>query len=171
MVPAAAEMQRSLQPSTEFCRPVCALPPSPSKPLLVRHMPMPLSRELFCGGCSSGSWRKRVFLSHRSITKIVNELDRWPETAAFACTDAHVGDWAFLLGRPRCSLPCWSMRLQSHPDINSLAEWSKALAPGGNQQGRGFDAHSCHLFDWLWLLPGALAGAIALSGGGPSAYG
>ena len=28
---------------------------------------------------------------------------------------------------------------------DSLAEWSKALAPGASPQGRGFEPHSCHL--------------------------
>ena len=28
---------------------------------------------------------------------------------------------------------------------DSLAEWSKALAPGASPQGRGFESHSCHL--------------------------
>ena len=28
--------------------------------------------------------------------------------------------------------------------IDSLAEWSKALAPGASPQGRGFEPHSCH---------------------------
>ena len=27
---------------------------------------------------------------------------------------------------------------------DSLAEWSKALAPGASPQGRGFEPHSCH---------------------------
>ena len=27
---------------------------------------------------------------------------------------------------------------------NSLAEWSKSLAPGASPQGRGFEPHSCH---------------------------
>ena len=34
-----------------------------------------------------------------------------------------------------------------HLDIicmDSLAEWSKALAPGASPQGRGFEPHSCH---------------------------
>ena len=30
---------------------------------------------------------------------------------------------------------------------DSLAEWSKALAPGASLQGRGFEPHSCHLFE------------------------
>ena len=30
---------------------------------------------------------------------------------------------------------------------DSLAEWSKALASGASPQGRGFEPHSCHLFD------------------------
>jgi hypothetical protein len=36
----------------------------------------------------------------------------------------------------RCDLGvvCW----------DSLAEWSKALAPGASPQGRGFEPHSCH---------------------------
>ena len=41
---------------------------------------------------------------------------------------------------------------------DSLAEWSKALAPGASPQGRGFEPHSCHfatesldLFDMLQL--------------------
>ena len=29
--------------------------------------------------------------------------------------------------------------------IDSLAEWSKALASGASPQGRGFEPHSCHL--------------------------
>ena len=29
--------------------------------------------------------------------------------------------------------------------IDSLAEWSKALAPGASPQGRGFKPHSCHV--------------------------
>ena len=28
--------------------------------------------------------------------------------------------------------------------MDSLAEWSKALAPGASPQGRGFEPHSCH---------------------------
>ena len=27
---------------------------------------------------------------------------------------------------------------------DSLAEWSKALAPGASPKGRGFEPHSCH---------------------------
>ena len=29
--------------------------------------------------------------------------------------------------------------------MDSLAEWSKALAQGASPQGRGFEPHSCHL--------------------------
>ena len=40
---------------------------------------------------------------------------------------------------------------------DSLAEWSKALAPGASPQGRGLEPHSCHFgFEadccLLWLL-------------------
>ena len=28
--------------------------------------------------------------------------------------------------------------------MDSLAEWSKALAQGASPQGRGFEPHSCH---------------------------
>ena len=33
--------------------------------------------------------------------------------------------------------------------IDSLAEWSKALAPGASPQGRGFEPHSCHFIQPL----------------------
>jgi hypothetical protein len=36
-----------------------------------------------------------------------------------------------------------NMRTSLHQD--SLAEWSKALAPGASPQGRGFEPHSCQL--------------------------
>ena len=35
----------------------------------------------------------------------------------------------------------------THDDLmfqDSLAEWSKELAPGASPQGRGFEPHSCH---------------------------
>ena len=32
-----------------------------------------------------------------------------------------------------------------HMFKDSLAEWSKALAPGASPQGRGFEPHSCQL--------------------------
>ena len=35
--------------------------------------------------------------------------------------------------------------------MDSLAEWSKALAPGASPQGRGFEPHSCH-----WVRRGFL---------------
>ena len=97
-MPAAAEMRSSPQASTEFWRPVCALLPSPSKPILAGQMPIPLSHELLCGSCPSGSWRKRVLFSHLGSTNVVNELDKLTETAAVACTDARVGVCAQLLG-------------------------------------------------------------------------
>ena len=33
--------------------------------------------------------------------------------------------------------------------MDSLAEWSKALAPGASPQGRGFEPHSCHFSTWI----------------------
>ncbi len=35
-------------------------------------------------------------------------------------------------------------RLRQAHAQDSLAEWSKALAPGASPQGRGFEPHSCH---------------------------
>ena len=45
---------------------------------------------------------------------------------------------------------------QGGPDVqDSLAEWSKALAPGASPQGRGFEPHSCQVGTWVapQLLP------------------
>ena len=36
---------------------------------------------------------------------------------------------------------------------DSLAEWSKALAPGASPQERGFETHSCHLCSTNVTLP------------------
>ena len=38
----------------------------------------------------------------------------------------------------------WIDQHQRPPGQDSLAEWSKALAPGASPQGRGFEPHSCH---------------------------
>ena len=43
---------------------------------------------------------------------------------------------------PPGKLSCVLVRHHSQQD--SLAEWSKALAPGASPQGRGFEPHSCH---------------------------
>ena len=39
------------------------------------------------------------------------------------------------------------MRLILTDHQDSLAEWSKALAPGASPKGRGFEPHSCHCSD------------------------
>ena len=39
---------------------------------------------------------------------------------------------------------CSPSMMISRSAQDSLAEWSKALAPGASPQGRGFEPHSCH---------------------------
>ena len=48
-------------------------------------------------------------------------------------------------GAFECLISCLRLILTDHQD--SLAEWSKALAPGASPQGRGFEPHSCHCSD------------------------
>jgi hypothetical protein len=71
-------------------------------------------------------------LSHVSFTNIVNELGQLIETAAVACTDARVRVCGQFLGSAEMWLACWRVWLRLHPHIDSLAEWSKALAPGAS---------------------------------------
>jgi hypothetical protein len=48
-----------------------------------------------------------------------------------------------------------SPRSRSHYD--SLAEWSKALAPGASLQGRGLEPHSCHRLGACVQTPRAMS--------------
>jgi hypothetical protein len=158
LVPAAAEMRRSPQASTEFCRPACTLPPSPSSPCS-----LDLRLRLMAQAC--------LLFRARASQRLLMSLASWlelPPSPALTRMWVTVGSF---LGRPKCSLPCWRMWLRLHQHIDNLAAWSKALAPGASPQGRGFQPHRCHLFDWLWLQPGVIAGAIALAGSGRSACG
>ena len=46
---------------------------------------------------------------------------------------------------------CFCNRSAEERSTDSLAEWSKALAPGASPKGRGFEPRSCH-----FQIPGGL---------------